>query len=419
MAIAITDAHRELADVARSFLEANKARAAARAPPRARPTRRSRRSGTSSRRSAGSGSTCPRSTADRGTASPSSSVVLEELGRGDRARARSCPRSWRRRVVDRAGTDAQQAAPASRARRRLAYRRARGLGGSLTLAATATLDGDAGLVLGGGLADLLLVPAGDDMVVRRRAPPTASTSTWPASLDPTRRVARVTLDRRDGRRRSRARRRAPALARPHAAARRRRSRRRRAATASTLPRAYAKDRAAVRSSDRMFQAVKHHCANMLVAAELATAAVWDAGRAADGDPDQFALACASAAALALPAFYRNAQLNIQVHGGIGFTWEHDGHLLLRRATTLAALFAADAAADAVARSALDGVTPRARIRRCPPRPRSTAAADPRRGRGARRTRRRRAARRVSSTPATCSRTGRSPGAAPPRRSSSS
>ncbi|WP_223178761.1 acyl-CoA dehydrogenase family protein [Streptomyces boluensis] len=100
-----------------------------------------------------------------------------------------------------------------------------------------------------------------------------------------------------------------------------------------------------------FQAVKHHCANMLVEVELATAAVWDAARAADDEAAgsrQFELAAAVAAALAAPAYSHNARLNIQLHGGIGFTWEHDAHLLLRRATAVEALFGpAEAAADTV------------------------------------------------------------------------
>ncbi len=45
---------------------------------------------------------------------------------------------------------------------------------------------------------------------------------------------------------------------------------------------------------------------------------------------QFTYTAAMAAALAIPAAVRNGQLNIQVHGGIGFTWEHDAHLYLRR-----------------------------------------------------------------------------------------
>ena len=51
-----------------------------------------------------------------------------------------------------------------------------------------------------------------------------------------------------------------------------------------------------------------------------------------------------AATLALPAADECAQLNIQVHGGIGFTWEHDAHLYLRRATALEAVVDAEAAA---------------------------------------------------------------------------
>jgi 3-oxochol-4-en-24-oyl-CoA dehydrogenase len=79
-----------------------------------------------------------------------------------------------------------------------------------------------------------------------------------------------------------------------------------------------------------------------VAAELATAAVWDAARAAAGD--QFSYTAAIAATLAVPAAVQNAQLNIQVHGGIGFTWEHDAHLYLRRAAAISALIDAEAAA---------------------------------------------------------------------------
>ena len=93
-----------------------------------------------------------------------------------------------------------------------------------------------------------------------------------------------------------------------------------------------------------FQAVKHHCANMLVAAELATAAGWDAGRAWMGGGDQLSYTAAIAAALAVPAAVSNASLNIQVHGGIGFTWEHDAHLYLRRAAAIAAVVDTEQAA---------------------------------------------------------------------------
>jgi alkylation response protein AidB-like acyl-CoA dehydrogenase len=91
---------------------------------------------------------------------------------------------------------------------------------------------------------------------------------------------------------------------------------------------------------------------MLVGTESGIAAVWDAARAAAEDEDQFRLIAAVAAALAFPAYVRNAELNIQVHGGIGFTWEHDAHLHLRRAVVSAALFGGDApAADVFERTA--------------------------------------------------------------------
>ncbi|MFD5096633.1 acyl-CoA dehydrogenase family protein [Amycolatopsis thailandensis] len=82
-----------------------------------------------------------------------------------------------------------------------------------------------------------------------------------------------------------------------------------------------------------FQAIKHLCAEMLCRAEATDALAWDAARAAD-DPDQHALAAATAAAYALDAAVANAKDCIQVLGGIGFTWEHDAHFYLRRAVAL-------------------------------------------------------------------------------------
>lgn len=87
----------------------------------------------------------------------------------------------------------------------------------------------------------------------------------------------------------------------------------------------------------MFQAVKHHCANMAVTAELATAAAWDAARAVEIGGDQLSLAAAIAACLAVPGAVQNGEMNIQVHGGIGYTWDHNAHLFFRRALAIAAL----------------------------------------------------------------------------------
>src|SRR5271156_4586597 len=95
-----------------------------------------------------------------------------------------------------------------------------------------------------------------------------------------------------------------------------------------------------------FQAVKHKCAEMIADTERATAAVWDAARAVDearendwdteGSAVEFAAAVA--ATLAPAAAQRCTQDCIQVHGGIGFTWEHDTNIYYRRALVLAAGF---------------------------------------------------------------------------------
>ncbi|TGB08810.1 acyl-CoA dehydrogenase [Streptomyces sp. MZ04] len=81
-----------------------------------------------------------------------------------------------------------------------------------------------------------------------------------------------------------------------------------------------------------FQAVKHLCADMLVRVEQARALVWDAARAA-GEPEEDVrgLVSALAAGTALDAAYSCAKDCVQILGGIGFTWEHDAHLYLRRA----------------------------------------------------------------------------------------
>jgi alkylation response protein AidB-like acyl-CoA dehydrogenase len=122
-----------------------------------------------------------------------------------------------------------------------------------------------------------------------------------------------------------------------------------------------------------FQAVKHRCARMLVAAEQAAAVVWDAARALDESAAADAgsgFAAAAAAALAADAAVSCAHECIQVLGGIGYTWEHDAHLYYRRAMSLRALLSAAVPADGdwrqrLARLALAG--PRRAVRRAHPR----------------------------------------------------
>ncbi len=83
-----------------------------------------------------------------------------------------------------------------------------------------------------------------------------------------------------------------------------------------------------------FQGVKHRCANMTARTELARAAVWDAARAAE-DPGTRGFTAAAAAALTIDAAFETAKDCVQVLGGIGFTWEHDAHVYLRRAIAAA------------------------------------------------------------------------------------
>ncbi|MFD3556527.1 acyl-CoA dehydrogenase [Streptomyces goshikiensis] len=80
-----------------------------------------------------------------------------------------------------------------------------------------------------------------------------------------------------------------------------------------------------------FQGVKHLCADMLVRLEQARALAWDAANSTDETPDVRSLVAALAAGTALDAAYSCAKDCIQILGGIGFTWEHDAHILLRRA----------------------------------------------------------------------------------------
>jgi alkylation response protein AidB-like acyl-CoA dehydrogenase len=103
---------------------------------------------------------------------------------------------------------------------------------------------------------------------------------------------------------------------------------------------YAKVRVQFGRPIGQFQGVKHRCAEMLARTELARAAVWDAARALGDPPDDKGaeLAIIAGAALAFDAAFINAKDCVQILGGIGFTWEHDAHLYLRRAITARARF---------------------------------------------------------------------------------
>jgi hypothetical protein len=211
-----------------------------------------------------------------------------------------------------------------------------------------TASGSAGVVLGGHLANLLLVAVGDDVAVVdcRNG---GVTIKEPANMDPARRSAKIKLDAVPAELIEGGRAVLTDLARLILAAEATGVARECTVSASD----YAKVREQFGRPIAMFQAVKHHCANMLVDTELSTALVWDAARAAGGD--QASYTAALAATHALPAAVQNAQLNIQVHGGIGFTWEHDAHLYLRRAAAIEAIIDAEAAAEHVTEEVRRGV----------------------------------------------------------------
>ncbi|CKM34388.1 acyl-CoA dehydrogenase [Mycobacterium tuberculosis] len=105
--------------------------------------------------------------------------------------------------------------------------------------------------------------------------------------------------------------------------------------------AYAKIREQFGRPIGQFQAIKHKCAEMIADTERAAAAVWDAARALDDAGESSSdveFAAAVAATLAPATAQRCTQDCIQVHGGIGFTWEHDTNVYYRRALMLAACF---------------------------------------------------------------------------------
>ncbi len=101
---------------------------------------------------------------------------------------------------------------------------------------------------------------------------------------------------------------------------------------------YAKDRQQFGRPIGAYQAVSHRCAQMLLETENSRSAVYGAAWAADAEPESLPLAASMAKAYASDAGWRVPDASIQVHGGIGFTWEHDLHLFLKRGRANAATF---------------------------------------------------------------------------------
>jgi 3-oxochol-4-en-24-oyl-CoA dehydrogenase len=350
MPIAIIDSHRDLESVARTFLDKAGARAEARSLLDA--TDETLPSFWKEIASLGwMGINLSEEVGGAGFGLPELVVILQEMGRA-LAPGPFLPTVMASTAISRTASKEQQAAllPGLADGSRVGA-----LGWTNELALSGgTLSGDGGLVLGGALADVFVLVVGDDLVVVDRDTPGLEV-TVTGQFDQTRRSARMKAenltigdDRLIAGGASVAIDVARTLASAEAAG----------IAQECVDRAteYAKVREQFGRVIATFQAVKHHCANMLVASELATAATWDAARASENDPEQFRLAAAVAAVESIPAGLTNSQLNIQVHGGIGFTWEHDGHMLLRRASTLVAFVDADAAGRDITDMRLAGLT---------------------------------------------------------------
>lgn len=87
-----------------------------------------------------------------------------------------------------------------------------------------------------------------------------------------------------------------------------------------------------------FQAIKHKCADMLVSVESAKSAAYYAGWAASENPEELPTVAPLAKSYCSEAYFSVSAENIQIHGGIGFTWEHDAHLYFKRAKSSELLF---------------------------------------------------------------------------------
>jgi alkylation response protein AidB-like acyl-CoA dehydrogenase len=101
---------------------------------------------------------------------------------------------------------------------------------------------------------------------------------------------------------------------------------------------YARERKQFDRPIGSYQAVSHRCAQMLLEVEGSRSAVYYAAWCADAEPESLPRAASMAKAYASDAGWRVCSSSLQVHGGIGFTWEHDLHFFLKRAKTNALMF---------------------------------------------------------------------------------
>jgi alkylation response protein AidB-like acyl-CoA dehydrogenase len=205
------------------------------------------------------------------------------------------------------------------------------------------LSGTAPYVLDGQTATLLLVPARTQAGISVFAVDGAASGLRReprATLDQTRRLADLTFTGTPARLLGDEGRAGPALARTLdlAAAALAAEQAGGAARATEMAVDYAKTRVQFGRTIGSFQAIKHKLADLHLDVESARSAAWNALRVADEDPSGLAEAASLAKACCGDAFVRVTGENIQVHGGIGVTWEHPAHLYFKRAQASQQLF---------------------------------------------------------------------------------
>jgi alkylation response protein AidB-like acyl-CoA dehydrogenase len=203
------------------------------------------------------------------------------------------------------------------------------------------VDGEVAMVLDGHTADVILAAANTDAGISlfAVAAPAQGLEREPlASLDRTRKVTRMHFDTVESRLIGDDGGAAAGLARTSDLAMVALAAEQVGAAQRCLDMAvgYAKDRIQFGRAIGSFQAVKHRCADMLVLVEGARSAVVHAAGVADGDG--LATAASVAKLASSEAFLQVALDNMRIHGGIGFTWEHDAHLYVRRAKSAELIF---------------------------------------------------------------------------------
>jgi len=203
------------------------------------------------------------------------------------------------------------------------------------------VTGDAALVLDGHTADLVLVAATDTTGISLfaiTAEAEGMTREPLATLDRTRKLARISFEGVDARLIGGHGAAAGALARTYDLAVVALVAEQVGAAQRCLDTAvgYASERIQFGRAIGSFQAVKHRCADMLVLVEGARSAAVHAAEAADGSELPIAVSVAKMACS--EAFLHVALDNMRIHGGIGFTWEHDAHLYVRRAKATQLMF---------------------------------------------------------------------------------